>query len=1220
MEAQAAENLPVPAPSVGVTARPDPFSARRELLVVPHGWTIEQILRHMAVPDAIWHRVCVLLDDASIDRQFWRVCRPRSGVRVVVKVTPGGGGGNFLRAFLLVAVAVVAVLAAPAIAAGVAAAGGAFGVSAAAVSAVQAGLFAVGMLAVNALVPPPVPKFENPSPTSRALSISANQNGLRPFDTMPLVLGKHRVYPPFAARPFTELVGKDQYLRMLFVVGYQDLEITSLKIGETDLSTFSGVEWEIQSKSTDPAITLFTKTVNEVNPNQKLLGPADPVELTTDTDADEFSVDITFPQGLLRVSNNGKNKDEVAVAVDVHYRVSGGSTWTKATTISTSAKSANVIRKGYRFKFPSRGQYDVRFTRTTDDITAGVETNASVYNDDVYLSAFRSITNENPVTHPDAALVAVRIKATDQINGVVSSFNCVASSILPDWDGSAWVLRETNNPASLARAVLQGKGNARPLPDSRLNLVEFQAFHDECSAAGRAFNMNRDFSSTVFEALQDVCAAGRGRPMQIDGLWTVVRDVKQTTPVQHFTPRNTWGYSGVKAFIDMPHAFRVRFVNEQQGYVSDERMVYADGYSAANATKFETLELTGITDPDQVWKMARYHLAVAKLRPEVHTFSVDFEHIAVTPGDLIRFMHDTILIGLGAARIKSLVDDGTNVTDVVLDAAMPMATGKSYTIRVRRKTGASELHPVNTVAGEQSQLTLTTPVPIATAPEIGDLVMFGESGLESMELIVDSIIPGADLSATLKCYDAAPAVHDADTGTIPTHQTYITAPTGSDVPTIVSVQSDEAVLLRGQDGSLQVRILIGLGFANNREGVVAIEVQYRPTLYPDADWVSAPAVSPEALDVSILDVDEGESYDIRMRFRFSGGDVGAWSPTVTHTVVGKTTPPPDVETFLVQRQPDGTREFSWTLSSPPLDLAGYRIKYRLGSSGADWDTNMTDIVDGLVTVSPWETNQLAAGDYQIAIKAVDTGGRESTNALYISSTLGDPRIQNALIQEDVFKAGWPGFSNAGTSNVWIEPETGYLTPTSQDTWDTIPATWDAWTEWDMNPSTPMMYEHDVIDVGAAVAYEPLVTVQLDGGTVAVEERHGNTATPDASWSAYAAVGGVVTARYVQIRVTVTSPPSNGLTGMLVILSADTQEEEVTDLDTSTLTPETGGGVRIPITKSFNLITRVGLSLQSVGSGYTWEVIDKNTSTGPWVKIWNGSTLAYPVIDANVKGL
>ncbi|MBV5325714.1 MAG: hypothetical protein J0626_10895, partial [Rhodospirillaceae bacterium] len=44
----------------------------------------------------------------------------------------------------------------------------------------------------------------------------------------------------------------------------------------------------------------------------------------------------------------------------------------------------------------------------------------------------------------------------------------------------------------------------------------------------------------------------------------------------------------------------------------------------------------------------------------------------------------------------------------------------------------------------------------------GDLVMFGETGHESVQLIVTNIKRGDNMSATLALVDAAPGVHTAD--------------------------------------------------------------------------------------------------------------------------------------------------------------------------------------------------------------------------------------------------------------------------------------------------------------------------------------------------------------------------------------------------------------------------------------------------------------------------
>lgn len=99
--------------------------------------------------------------------------------------------------------------------------------------------------------------------------------------------------------------------------------------------------------------------------------------------------------------------------------------------------------------------------------------------------------------------------------------------------------------------------------------------------------------------------------------------------------------------------------------------------------------------------------------------------------------------------------------------------------------------------------------------------------------------------------------------------------------------------------------------------------------------------------------------------------------------------------FLVSRQPDGTREFNWSTLIAPDDLDGVRIRYFLGTT-ADWAA-MTPLHNGILKASPFESNQLAAGTYTMAAKNVDRAGNESAAAIFITAvTIGDPRIAGAV--------------------------------------------------------------------------------------------------------------------------------------------------------------------------------------------------------------------------------
>jgi len=88
----------------------------------------------------------------------------------------------------------------------------------------------------------------------------------------------------------------------------------------------------------------------------------------------------------------------------------------------------------------------------------------------------------------------------------------------------------------------------------------------------------------AFETCQDIASTARASITIKDGLWSVTADTGEQTLVQHITPRNSWGFSAEKVLFNRPHAFRIKFKNEDNGYDDDERIVYDDGYTSENAT------------------------------------------------------------------------------------------------------------------------------------------------------------------------------------------------------------------------------------------------------------------------------------------------------------------------------------------------------------------------------------------------------------------------------------------------------------------------------------------------------------------------------------------------------------------------------------------------------------------------------------------------------------
>jgi len=1218
--------------SIKVQTCPEPFSFKRVDWIVEEDQTIEQILEKCSpvlLRDDVYARVFV--NDQIIAKDYWSSIRPKHGDIVNIRILPQGGEGKDpTRTMLTLLVLAAAAYAGPAAAGALnltEVVGGKVILTTAG-SIVSAGVSTavtvVGMLAVNALVPPPVGNLGGEGDQfKRSPTLTGGQNKANPYGPIPVILGMHRIVPPYGAMPYTEIIGDDQYLRMLFVIGYGPLKLGNFKFGDTDISDLEDVEMEIrEGYDSDEPITLYTQNVRETQLNIELSYATGYVTQTTEENCDEISVDISFLQGLFKIESDGtksstsvdfeiqysiKDADDWSVGVDYesisaqesdsmpatgfdhvyrYYRVvinkytgeistlagnTGGDPssyhsyhsqyfpaavpptvpdWAcpiakilrnNSSTISASditderdsclkkqnagdfapsAQSpesdkidiaagylkvdpsfsdarADIIRRTFRFKVP-RGQYDVRIKRLTAD--SGDDTV-----DTAHWTALRSITNEDPISSDEnLALVALRVKATDQLSGTLNQFNCTAMSVVKDWDSasSTWIERESANPASLFRHVLQSSANKQALADSRINLTDLQEWHEDCittpqnldnaaaidkgnglvgipctghgyadgalihifgtvnydgfyvlddstsadimvieatyaaenftgnetvSGLSYSFNAVIDYQTSVEQILREIASAGRASLSYVDGKFSIVQDKEQLTPVQHFSPRNSWGYQGEKQFSQMPHAFRVQFINEAKEWRADEILVYDDGYDANNATIFETLSLRGITNSEMAYKHARYFLACARLRPEIHSFYADVENIICTRGDLIRFTHDVPMFGVASGRVASITEDGGgNLTHITMDSEVGMEAGKDYAIRIRKSDGSSSVYNIVTNPGYQTVLELETPASSGHNVQADDLGLFGEEGSESVELIVKSIEPAQDLTARIVCVDYNSAIYSADTGSIPEFDSQITLPydifetIGS--PIVDNIRSDTYVHSREEDGALAYRILVSFRYESGHlfdqvakmESAIRLQNSEGPWIYNSYSGFQS--------EIAIDGVQGGESYDLKFRYVALDGSIGPWCDVETHTVIGKDESPAKPSDVSATGIINAIR-LDWT-NPPDLDFDHVNIWRNTSDSfpGGDALYSVAGSPNG--SVSATDKNVSYGTTYFYFLKAVDAAGNlsEATSSVNASpkqietEDLTDDLIP-PLPSDENLVAYWAFDEGSGTSAI-----------------------------------------------------------------------------------------------------------------------------------------------------------------------------------------------------------
>lgn len=929
---------------IKVSTCPHPFSAQRIDSLVIEGQSIYEILKSHGIEDTVNVRVAIHDEYIRSDSHDRIV---KSGDVVTIRVIPSGGGGgkNPLRTIMLiVVVAAAAYVSGGALGTG---AGTWFGVGTTSAALAGAAVSVVGLLAVNALFPPAAPDMGTLrgglDSESQIYSISGSRNSVSPYGVRPQVLGKHRFTPPYGATPYTELVGDDQYLRLLFDCGYGPLTITDLKIGETAIDLFDDIEYQIKEGTTsDVAPTLYTNDIYEESLSINVTQVGGAQTRTTQIDADEISVDISL-QGLVQFNDDG-SKTARTVDILVQYAPVGSpswnpSLWNTAGTFSITEGRPTAIRRSMKWSVIT-GQYDVRLIRLTGD------SDDPKILDDSYWTVLRTIKNITPINlTAKPAQVAIRIKATEQLNGIIDQFNAVFQLRCLDWNSgtSTWIEGETSNPASIFRYVLQGAANHRPYPDSLIDLTSLQNWHVFCVANGFTFNHVKDYRSSIWDTLNAVCSAGRASITRIDGRIGVVYDYLQTVPVQHFTPRNSWDFSAKKNFFTPIHAWKVQFINENEGWREDERIVYDDGYTSANATKFETMSLVGATNSDLAWKHGRYHIASLRLRPESYSFNVDVEYLVCVRGDLVKISHDVLLVGLGSGRVKSITTNAGYIETITTDEIFTMEAPNYYSFRARQSSGASVLIPVNTIAGDTNTLTLTIPVLIANGPAVGDLVMFGESGSESIDCIIKSIEPSSDLTAMLTCVDLASAIYSSDTGTIPAYTSPLTARLTLPDPVIYSVASDRRAMLNNLVDPSTARILVELTPPSGKiETISTIECQYRVT-NSVGPWQSQ-TFAPGLTSLYLINVENGLSYDIRVRY-LSAALTSGWTYQLDHLVTGMTEAPtllPRI-TGLELFGLGNTDEFTGNHAKFTWRSASISNSYEIDASGFGIDDGSLDI-------------------------------------------------------------------------------------------------------------------------------------------------------------------------------------------------------------------------------------------------------------------------------------
>ena len=233
--------------------RDNPFAQAGNYKTIHYqeGASVEELV-HFVCIDNSWLKnyIIVKIGEDLIPKEQWQRIKLKKNAPVQILVVPQGGNGggkNVLRIVALITIAIYA----PQLAANMGFTSTVGGVTALTTTGqfVAAGIALVGALAVNAIFPPP--KLPNVGGLGTGLSenavfgFSQVKNVTKPYSSVPRVYGRNKMVPNYAAKPFIQSKGDQQWIYLLFDFGYGPLKLEDLKIGENSINTYSDISYYI---------------------------------------------------------------------------------------------------------------------------------------------------------------------------------------------------------------------------------------------------------------------------------------------------------------------------------------------------------------------------------------------------------------------------------------------------------------------------------------------------------------------------------------------------------------------------------------------------------------------------------------------------------------------------------------------------------------------------------------------------------------------------------------------------------------------------------------------------------------------------------------------------------------------------------------------------------------------------------------------------------------
>ncbi|MGB3290922.1 MAG: host specificity factor TipJ family phage tail protein [Burkholderiaceae bacterium] len=855
----------------------------------------------------------------------------------------------------------------------------------------------------------------------------------------------------------------------------------------------------------------------------------------------------------------------------------------------------------------AKGQYEVRVLKTSGDIKDSRNSNEF---------AVSQILCYQPdeADYTGQLRVALRIKATNQLNGAVDEFSAIAKASCMVWNGSDWVKQHTRNPAWWHLHFAYGKRAPSGervygggLDNDQIDYDAHKAWAAWCDLKELTFDYVLDRKSSVADVSQTIARAGRASPTWQTGKLGVVWDAADLPVTAMFGPFNIKAGTFKVDYISEGNVDEVvlNFVNEDKNYEMDEVRVPVPG--ATTRMNPIQLDLDGCTRASMAGRDANLIAASQVWHRRRVSWETDIEGWIAGRGDVVQISHDLTVWGFSGRLLNR---SGSAIT---LTQSVP--SGGSGTLLLRGPENQMKSVSVVSEVGDVDVLTITS--------DMSDFPLPGDEGYEGIEPMDWAWFfdPMQTPGRRFKITDVEPTEDGVRFQAV------------DDDPGYYASENNPYEHVPPRDGAYLTGFVFGITFAESIVNVVAdisnvqiawaLSIAMPVQVQVSINGQAQPAAMVDARNMTI----QAQTGDIVSVTVTPKSERGTGTPsTQTYTVQGLTAPLPTL-TGLTNVFRDGLTVLVW---DRVVDIRQPEYEVRIGDT---WDNARP------VGVTPMpEFLAVGNGLYWVAARFAFRGTvryGEPDSLLIAGASL----VRNVIIQQDE-APDWTGTVSGGAMVY-----EGMLTLAPQgDVFDSPDIFAEQDVLWMGGPAASGIYTNaaeDQVDVGyvSPVRIDFEIAVQarnltadilgapdifaiadvLNGSDmrkikVTPQIRHAQEEGAWTEWRNF--VPGLINARYFDVRLLLeTSDP--------LIIPFVTKFKWILDVDdlvqTGTEIVIPAGGMRIDYARHFHTDKPAVLVTAYDAINGDWPKISNADRTGFDVQIFNNTTPKEGVINWTSQG-